>query len=62
MSQTTLSVSLDAGQCLSLSAVSWQRFQTLLTELGDRRNSRLAYANEIFELMTPLPEHERKSS
>lgn len=59
MSQTTLSVSLDAGQCLSLSAVSWQRFQSLLTELGDRRNSRLAYADGIFELMTPLPEHER---
>jgi len=30
-----------------------------LADLGERRSSRIAYANGILEIMAPLPEHER---
>ena len=38
--------------------VSWQLFETLLTELGETRNVRLAYNQGILELMSPLMPHE----
>lgn len=38
--------------------VSWQEFEAILDELGEHRAARIAYANSIVEIMTPLPEHE----
>ncbi|MDB9493465.1 Uma2 family endonuclease [Spirulina major CS-329] len=38
--------------------LTWQQFETLLTCLGDQRNSRIAYDAGTVEIMTPLPEHE----
>jgi Uma2 family endonuclease len=46
------------GQRLLLQDVTWQEFETILEELGDRRSSRLAYDNGMLEIMMPLPEHE----
>lgn len=46
------------GQRLLLRDVSWQEFETIVEELGDRRGSRLAYDNGTLEMMMPLPEHE----
>lgn len=46
------------GQRLLLRDVTWQEFETILQELGDRRGTRLAYEHGILEIMTPLPEHE----
>jgi Uma2 family endonuclease len=46
------------GQRLLLQEVTWQEFETILEELGDRRGSRLAYDNGTLEIMMPLPEHE----
>jgi Uma2 family endonuclease len=46
------------GQRLLLRDVTWQEFETILEELGDRRGSRLAYDNGTLEMMMPLPEHE----
>jgi Uma2 family endonuclease len=46
------------GQRLLLQDVTWQEFETILEELGDRRGSRLAYDNGTLEMMMPLPEHE----
>ena len=37
---------------------SWQEFETILDELGEHRNSRVAYNNGRLAIMTPLPEHE----
>lgn len=56
---TAINLSLEAGQNITLNPVSWQQFQEILSELPQRRTSRLAYANGILEIMTPLPEHER---
>lgn len=39
--------------------VSWQKFESLLTELGEQRQSRLTYFRGQLELMTPIEAHER---
>ncbi len=46
------------GNSVVLHDMSWEQFEGLLTLLGDRRASRLAYADHRLEIMTPLPEHE----
>ena len=46
------------GHRLLLRDVTWQEFETILQELGDRRGARLAYEYGTLEIMTPLPEHE----
>ncbi|GAB4134669.1 MAG: Uma2 family endonuclease [Cyanobacteria bacterium J069] len=38
--------------------ISWEQFERLLEDLGDRRAARIAYDNGTLEIMTPLPEHE----
>jgi Uma2 family endonuclease len=59
MQTTALYLQLEPGQKITLQPVSWQRFEAILTELGDRRSSRIAYANLVLEIMAPSPEHER---
>ena len=46
------------GQKLVLREVNWQEFEQILEELGEKRASRIAYANGTLEIMAPLPEHE----
>lgn len=59
MPTTAINLRLEPGQKVTLQPVSWQRFEETLQELGERRSSRIAYANGILEIMAPLPEHER---
>ncbi len=56
---TALNFLLEPGQKVTLQPVSWQRFEAILDGLGEKRSSRVAYANGILEIMVPLPEHER---
>ncbi|MBP0021107.1 MAG: Uma2 family endonuclease [Cyanobacteria bacterium SBLK] len=49
---------IPLGQKLRLRDVNWQEFEQILEELGEKRIARIAYANGILEIMTPLPEHE----
>ncbi|HTL90377.1 MAG TPA: Uma2 family endonuclease, partial [Leptolyngbya sp.] len=51
---------------VTLSGVSWQTFEELLTELGQTRTARLTYDGSAtrgvrgkLEMMTPLEEHDR---
>lgn len=44
-----------------LSNISWQTFEQLLQELGDKRASRLAYNEGLLEIMTPLGRHENNN-
>ncbi|MBR8827318.1 MAG: Uma2 family endonuclease [Gomphosphaeria aponina SAG 52.96 = DSM 107014] len=41
-----------------LNNISWEMFENLLLDLGDRPGVRLAYNFGTLEIMTPLPEHE----
>lgn len=59
MLTTSISLRLEPGQKVTLQPVSWEGFEEILAELGERRSSRIAYANGILEIMAPLPEHER---
>jgi Uma2 family endonuclease len=47
------------GQQLLLQDISWQDFEEILGELGERRNSRISYSDGVLEIMVPLPEHEK---
>ncbi|MBW4442450.1 MAG: Uma2 family endonuclease [Plectolyngbya sp. WJT66-NPBG17] len=51
-------IEVPPGQRILLQNVSWQEFERILEELGDRRAARIAYENGTLEIMTPLPEHE----
>ncbi|BAG03926.1 Uma2 family endonuclease [Microcystis aeruginosa] len=50
---------VNPGQQLLLKDINWQKFETILSELGESRASRLSYSNGILEIMVPLPEHEK---
>ena len=45
-------------QNVQLSGISWQTYETLLAEIGDRQ-IRLTYNRGNLEIMVPSPEHER---
>jgi len=49
---------VSPGQQLLLKNVSWQQFQEILANLGESRNSRIAYSQGILEIMVLLPEQE----
>jgi Uma2 family endonuclease len=49
---------IPPGQRVLLRNVSWDEFETILEELGEKRAARVAYNRGMLEIMTPLPEHE----
>lgn len=49
---------LAPGSAVSIPNVSWEEFEFILQELGEKRAARLAYSNNTLEIMLPLPEHE----
>ncbi len=51
-------IQVPPGKHIILENVSWQEFESILEDLGERRNSRIAYNQGFLEIMTPLPEHE----
>ncbi|MBD2456641.1 Uma2 family endonuclease [Nostoc sp. FACHB-87] len=38
--------------------IGWQKFESLLVDLGENRAAKIAYDDGTLEIMTPLPEHE----
>ncbi|HEY9703349.1 MAG TPA: Uma2 family endonuclease [Allocoleopsis sp.] len=52
-------ISVPPGQRILLSDISWQELEDILQDLGDNRNSKIAYNQGLLEIMVPLPEHER---
>lgn len=50
---------IQPGQQILLDRVSWKQFESILTELGERRATRVSYSNGLLEIMVPLPEHEK---
>jgi Uma2 family endonuclease len=50
---------IKPGQQILLDRVSWEQFENILAELGDRRAARVSYSNGLLEIMVPLPEHEK---
>jgi Uma2 family endonuclease len=50
---------LAPGSVMTIQGVSWQEFESILQELGEKRSARVAYSNFTLEIMVPLPEHEK---
>jgi Uma2 family endonuclease len=50
---------IKPGQQLLLADVSWQQFESILTDLGEHRSARVSYSHGCLEIMVPLPEHEK---
>ncbi|MEM9266207.1 MAG: Uma2 family endonuclease [Cyanobacteria bacterium P01_F01_bin.13] len=46
------------GQRLLVRNLDWSEFESILTELGEHRASRIAYNQGILEIRMPTPEHE----
>jgi Uma2 family endonuclease len=44
-----------------LKNISWQTFKAMLLDMGNERNTRLAYDNKIVEIITPLMLHENSN-
>src|SRR5947209_2864743 len=49
---------LPAGATLRLPSVSWEEYETLLSDLTDWPGVRVSYDDGKLEIMSPLPEHE----
>ena len=56
-SPPVIPISLDEVQHLVLEDASWNLYETLLKEIGDRP-IRMTYDDGRLEIMSPLPEHE----
>ena len=52
-------IELTPGSMISIHNLSWQDFEQLLAELGEQRNTRIAYYRGTLEIMSPLALHER---
>lgn len=50
-------IQVPPGEHVLLRDVSWEEFEAILHELGDRTSARVAYCDGLLEIMTPLPEH-----
>ncbi|MBW4671031.1 MAG: Uma2 family endonuclease [Cyanomargarita calcarea GSE-NOS-MK-12-04C] len=51
-------IHLAPGSLVTISDVTWQEFESILQELGNKRAARVAYSEGRLEIMVPLPEHE----
>ena len=49
---------LSPGSLVTVPNISWQEFEAILEEWGERRAARVAYCRGTLEIMIPLPEHE----
>ncbi|WP_348918749.1 Uma2 family endonuclease [Adonisia turfae] len=52
-------ICLEPGSRIIIPDISWHKFESILQELGESRNSRIAYSQNTLEIMVPLPDHER---
>ncbi|MBE9199387.1 MULTISPECIES: Uma2 family endonuclease [unclassified Nodularia (in: cyanobacteria)] len=50
---------LAPGSTVTIQDVSWEEFESILRELGEKRSARIAYSQSTLEIMVPLPEHEK---
>jgi len=52
-------IELTPGSQIVIHNFSWQDFELLLEDLGEKRNTRIAYYQGTLEIMSPLALHER---
>ncbi|NJN14059.1 MAG: Uma2 family endonuclease [Richelia sp. RM2_1_2] len=52
-------IELTPGSQIAIHNLSWQDFERLLEDLGEKRKTRIAYYQGTLEIMSPLALHER---
>lgn len=52
-------IELAPGSQIAIHNLSWQDFERLLEDLGEKRNTRIAYYRGTLEIMSPLALHQR---
>jgi Uma2 family endonuclease len=52
-------IELTPGSHISIHNLSWQEFENILLNLGEQRNTRMAYYKSTLDVMSPLASHER---
>ncbi len=57
----TTAAKATSSQRVILSNISWQTFETILSEMGNDRATRLVYDHGTLEIMTPLMPHEHNN-
>ena len=51
-------IRVPEGQALEIQDVGWSEFEEILVDLGENRNTRIAYSDGMLSIVMPLPEHE----
>jgi Uma2 family endonuclease len=46
------------GQQIIMTDISWQMYEQMLEEFGEKQRGRINYSQGVLEIMVPLPEHE----
>jgi Uma2 family endonuclease len=49
---------LEPGSRITIPAVTWDEFEAIVQEMGDRRSTRIAYSQHTLEIKVPRPDHE----
>jgi Uma2 family endonuclease len=52
-------IKLTEGSQISIDGITWQDFEGILIDLGEKRTSRITYYQGKLEIMSPLALHER---
>ncbi len=52
-------IQLTPGSSITIANLSWEDFEALLNDLGEKRKTRLTYYQGCLEIMSPLAIHER---
>ena len=52
-------IKLTPGSQITIPNLSWQDFEQILIDLGEKRNSRITYYRGTLEIISPLALHER---
>lgn len=58
---TLASIKPNAENIVTLNPISWDTFNTILTELGNQRGQLLTYYQGTLEIMSPLGQHENNN-
>ena len=51
-------IRVPEGQTLEINDVNWSELEAILQDLGEKRNTRIAYSDGTLSMVAPLPEHE----
>jgi Uma2 family endonuclease len=49
---------LEPGSRITIPEVTWEEFEAILAELGERRSASIAYCHNTLEITVPRPDHE----